>query len=182
MTGQHGEGAFGHLRFCEDDTWAGRQPCEIVLHVLEHEVQAAGHARGDQAQEAHDVGVVQAAEHLDFTRHETDALRLEVVEPNLLEGHQFAALEVPRFVHVAVRALTDLGMHRGRGGEGEREESKERGGEVERERENEGGIYEVFKKLCSALQEKAGCGPRKSRARVTASPCWQREFEARFLS
>ena len=36
--------------------------------------------------------------------HELDALRLEVVEPNLLKSHDAAGDGVPRAVHVAVRA------------------------------------------------------------------------------
>jgi hypothetical protein len=79
-----------------------------VLHVLEHEVEAAGHARGDEAVELDDVGVVEAAEDEDLAGHEADALRLEVVEAHLLERHDLAAHRVPRLVHVAVRALPDL--------------------------------------------------------------------------
>ena len=41
---------------------AGDQPGEVVLHVLEDEVEAAGHARVDEAIDLDDAGVVEAAE------------------------------------------------------------------------------------------------------------------------
>ena len=79
-----------------------------MLHVLEYEVEAAGHAGCDESVELDDVGVVEAAEDEDLARHEADALWLEVVEAHLLERHDLAAHRVARLVHVAVRTLPDL--------------------------------------------------------------------------
>ena len=45
----------------------------------------------------------------DLARHEAHALRLQVVEAHLLERHDIATQRVPRLVHIAVRALADLG-------------------------------------------------------------------------
>jgi len=42
------------------------------------------------------------------SRHEPHALRLQIVEPHLLQSHQLARLQVPSFVHVAVRPLANL--------------------------------------------------------------------------
>ena len=80
-----------------------------MLHVLEYEVEAAGHAGCDESVELDDVGVVEAAEDEDLARHEADALWLEVVEAHLLERHDLATQRVPRLVHIVVRALADLG-------------------------------------------------------------------------
>ena len=92
----------------ELDVGAGGEAGEVVDHVVEDEVEAAGHAGGDEAVELHDVGVVEAAEDEDLPGHEPHALGLQVVEAHLLERHDLAAQRVPRLVHVAVRALPDL--------------------------------------------------------------------------
>jgi hypothetical protein len=94
---------FGELNF-----GTGGEASEVVLHVLEDEVEAAGHAGGDKAVEFDDVRVVEASEDEDLAGHEADALGLEVVEAHLLERHDLAAHRVARLVHVAVRALADL--------------------------------------------------------------------------
>ena len=92
----------------ELDVGAGGEAGEVVDHVVEDEVEAAGHAGGDEAVELHDVGVVEAAEDEDLPGHEPHALGLQVVEAHLLERHDLAAHRVPRLVHIAVRALPDL--------------------------------------------------------------------------
>lgn len=92
----------------ELDVGAGGEAGEVVDHVVEDEVEAAGHARGDEAVELDDVGVVEAAEDEDLPGHEAHALGLQVVEPHLLERHDLAAQRVPRLVHIAVRPLPDL--------------------------------------------------------------------------
>nr|CAB3500818.1 unnamed protein product [Digitaria exilis] len=51
---------------------------EVVFHVLEDEVEAAGHAGGDETVKLDDVGVVEAAEDEDLARHEADALGLKI--------------------------------------------------------------------------------------------------------
>jgi hypothetical protein len=79
-----------------------------VDHVVEDEVEAAGHAGGDEPVELDDIGVVEAAQDEDLARHEPHALGLQVVEAHLLERHDLAAERVPRLVHIAVRALADL--------------------------------------------------------------------------
>jgi hypothetical protein len=98
----------GDLWLGELDFRAGGEAREVVLHVLEDEVEAAGHAGGDEAVELDDVGVVEASEDEDLAGHEADALGLEVVEAHLLERHDLAAHRVARLVHVAVCALADL--------------------------------------------------------------------------
>lgn len=97
-----------NLWLSELDVRTGDEPGEVVLHVLEDKVEAAGHAGGDEAIDLDDAGVVETAEDEDLAGHEADALGLEVVEANLLESHDLAAQRVPRLVHVAVRALPDL--------------------------------------------------------------------------
>lgn len=92
----------------ELDLGAGGEAGEVVDHVVEDEVEAAGHAGGDEAVELDDIGVVEAAEDEDLPGHEAHALGLQVVEAHLLERHDLAAHRVPRLVHVAVRALPDL--------------------------------------------------------------------------
>ena len=82
-------------------------------HVVEDEVEAAGHAGGDEPVELDDIGVVEAAQDEDLARHEPHALGLQVVEAHLLERHDLAADRVPRFVHIAVRALADLRAREG---------------------------------------------------------------------
>jgi hypothetical protein len=79
-----------------------------VDHVVEDEVEAAGHAGGDEPVELDDIGVVEAAQDEDLARHEPHALGLQVVEAHLLERHDLAAKRVSRLVHIAVRALADL--------------------------------------------------------------------------
>ena len=103
-----GDLGVGDLWLSELDFRAGGEAREVVLHVLEDEVEAAGHAGGDEAVELDDVGVVEAPEDEDLAGHEADALGLEVVEAHLLERHDLAAHRVARLVHVAVRALADL--------------------------------------------------------------------------
>jgi hypothetical protein len=81
---------------------------EVVLHVLEDEVEAVREARGDDALQPDHVGVVQPPEDVDLPRHEPHAVRVHVDEAHPLQRHDLTALQVPRLVHVAVRALPDL--------------------------------------------------------------------------
>ncbi|BAT03119.1 Os07g0667900, partial [Oryza sativa Japonica Group] len=92
----------------ELDLGAGGEAGEVVDHVVEDEVEAAGHAGGDEAVELDDIGVVEAAEDEDLPGHEAHALGLQVVEAHLLERHDLAAHRVPRLVHVAVREEAHL--------------------------------------------------------------------------
>jgi hypothetical protein len=84
------------------------EPGEVVLHVLEDEVEAVGEAGGDDALQLDHVGVVQPPEDVDLPRHEPHALRVHVDEAHPLQRYDLAGLQVPRLVHVAVRALADL--------------------------------------------------------------------------
>jgi hypothetical protein len=98
-----------YLGLGEGDVGGGCEPREVVLHVLEDEVERAGGARGDEALEPDDVGVaLQAAEDEDLPRHEPHALRLQAVEPHLLERHHAARRQLPRAEYAAVRALPHL--------------------------------------------------------------------------
>jgi hypothetical protein len=97
-----------YLSFREHYARARGKAGEVMLHILKHKVEAARHSRCDQAFELDHIRMIKASEHLNLSRHETNALRFQIVEANLLQSDNLACLEVARLVHIAVGSLSNF--------------------------------------------------------------------------